>query len=60
MVQPENDWIEWNGGKCPLEDHIKVRIRLGDGCELRRRADGCDWLHIGDGTDIIAYRVVKP
>lgn len=53
------DWIEWAGGYQPVADAVKVEVRLDDGRKLRRRADGCDWARIGDGTDIVAYRALS-
>lgn len=57
--QAQGDWIEWSGGKCPVEGGSKVEVELGDGRKYKRRADHFEWHHEGDGTDIIAYRVVS-
>ena len=65
--QPANDgWIPWEGGDCPVAHSTTVDVRLrsqGEGCDV---ASNWRWLHetrgksILKGTDIVAYRVVKP
>lgn len=52
------EWIEWAGGECPVECYRRVEVRLRDGRECRRDADGLEWDHIGDGSDIVAYLVL--
>ena len=61
-----DDWILWNGGACPVESGVTVEIILRDevdGHELFTtcpdKADYWDWTHLGDGADIVAYRIVK-
>ena len=65
--QPADDgWIPWEGGDCPVAHSTTVDVRLrsqGEGCDV---ASNWRWLHqtrgnsILKGTDIVAYRVVKP
>ena len=61
-----DDWIPWEGGDCPVAHSTTVDVRLrsqGEGCDV---ASNWLWLHetrgnsILKGTDIVAYRVVKP
>jgi hypothetical protein len=66
----QEDWIEWNGGECPVEPDACVDIRFRDGIVTQRTCAGSwdddnpawsNWQH-DQGTsddDIIAYRVVK-
>lgn len=55
-----NDWIEWNGGACPVDGDAKVEVVLVNGDRQALRARNCDWGHLGTGTDIIAYRLAEP
>lgn len=58
-----SEWIEWNGGKCPVDEFTVVDVKDRDGTLWERwPAVHHDWSH---GTDFpneepIAYRVVKP
>ena len=58
-----NEWQEWGGGKCPVEDHVVVDIRWRDGDEEEMsEAYGWDWnwSGINEGTEdweIIAWRL---
>ncbi|WP_198302215.1 hypothetical protein [Bosea sp. AS-1] len=58
------DWIEWNGGECPVEDNyrrVSVRFRddHDDPAETWTAAAGTwDWEHHYGGGDIVAYRLV--
>ena len=65
-TQPDDGWIPWAGGDCPVAHSTTVDVRLrsqGEGCDV---ASNWRWLHqtrgnsILKGTDIVAYRVVKP
>lgn len=62
---PSAEWIEWAGGLCPLPVGHLFHLRYRDGVESRRPriAEGVwasvsVWLHRGDQSDIVAYRVV--
>lgn len=51
-------WIEWTGGKCPVDGDAEVYIK----CKLMNpkctyKASKLDWTHDGDDMDIIAYRL---
>lgn len=65
------EWIEWKGGKCPVDHDALVEFRCRDGYVWRHPASylagiagPCPadwWSHTEDrnrGDDIIAYRVV--
>ena len=61
----DNGWIPWEGGDCPVAHSTIVDVRLrsqGEGCDV---ASNWRWCHVTqgnsilEGTDIIAYRVVK-
>ena len=56
----ESEWIEWAGGKCPVEGHRRVEARLRDGTIERLDADSLDFEHLPDDAeaDIVAYRVL--
>lgn len=51
-------WIEWGGGECP-ELSPFLEVRKGDGTTDTGYPDHFEWDHIGDLSDIIAYRVVQ-
>jgi hypothetical protein len=71
MVEPE--WIEWNGGECPVPKGTMVKVRYRCGREggpfpagvelLNGSADACDmfWRHEdeADADDIVAYSVLS-
>lgn len=53
-----SEWIEWNGGDCPVAGGVKVDIQFRDG-EVHAWENPKHWLWTndqGDGT-IIAYRI---
>ena len=54
-----NNWIEWHGGKCPVDGGTIVEIELRSGKVLTpRTASHVFWHHgINDG-DITAYRIL--
>ena len=61
------EWIEWNGGKCPVDPYECVSTRFRDGreCDFAPAFHWVDrwsnrWEHTGPvrGDDIIAYRSV--
>lgn len=55
-------WIRHRGGKCPVEDGVKVdyRMRSGDVDSFGRKSDTLYWDHDNEGGDIMAYRLHKP
>lgn len=56
-------WIEHKGGPCPLNDEVEeweFLFRDGDTSKiLHARPASLRWTHVGDSSDIIAYRVLK-
>lgn len=61
-----SDWIEWNGGVCPVERGTLVDVKHRNGNTLTEKkalhtGSGCvEWQHSSCGRDIIAYRLHKP
>lgn len=60
-AQPETDWIEWDTGKCPVDQSsiVEIILRAG-GRSFTGPASLYNWRFNNDSGDIIAYRVVKP
>ncbi|UCW44436.1 hypothetical protein [Pseudomonas phage PPAT] len=61
-ARPGNEWIEWNGGECPIPVGTKVDIIHRDGYKLSVKIGDIDikynvWYHYDDHEDIVAYRV---
>lgn len=61
-----SEWIEWNGGECPVEPKTRVYTRCRGESELsvigmNFAADFLDWDHDEDcpSGDIVAYRIVE-
>lgn len=59
-----NDWIEWGGGECPVDELAKVRLlfrgeEVSESPEIGTPAGYLEWDHQGGGGDIVAYRVVE-
>lgn len=54
----EGEWIEWDGGECPVADHVKVEYQLRAGAKGSEPARRLDWQHEGKRHDIIAYRII--
>lgn len=55
------DWIEWNGGDCPVGDGVRVEYRRRSDVGFEKNRDpACllRWDHAGTSGDIVAYRVV--
>lgn len=53
-------WIEWHGGKCPVDSDaiVEVRCRWHNPRQYNNdRAGDFYWEHTGSGGDIIAYRL---
>lgn len=54
-----SDWIEWNGGECPVPGDTRVDVRLRGGVEYcGYTAREWDWSGIC-GVQIVAYRIAK-
>lgn len=56
------DWIEWEGGACPVLRRLGVEVKLRDGEQIIGEAMFFEWEHRDhpehDDKDIIAYRVL--
>ena len=64
VSQEERDsdgWIVWNGGSCPIDENVKVELKFRSSQyeNIIDYAGGFSWYPKDDGTDIIAYRIVK-
>ena len=56
-----NDWIEWSGGRCPVDGHVRVDVKLQSGeISLDEAARGYSWNKYHNDGDIIAYRLAAP
>lgn len=57
----ETDWIEWQGGECPVDPETRVDVRrtYGDQYYGLLACDAGGWGWRGSRRDIIAYRVVQ-
>ena len=56
------DWIEWNGGECPIKsDKTMVDLKFrGEMIVVKERPKiGWVWDHTGTYRDIIAYRITE-
>lgn len=57
-----SDWIEWKGGKCPVEPETVVKVRTRSGHQLQAAPAEVlrwDWPHGGLPAEIVSYRVVE-
>ena len=59
-----SDWIEWNGGECPVPKGTLVDVLYRSaGIKTSVAAGGKyahDWADDDMGRDIIAYRICEP
>lgn len=74
LAAKNDGWIEWAGGKCPVEEGTLVDVRYRNGHENHHVHAGewCDdtgsdpawcaenWTHSNNNHDIIAYRLHQP
>lgn len=68
-ASPEDGWIEWAGGECPVDTDTRVAVRFRDAPESiiqNETAGFWQWERadvrgpLADaGDDIIAYRVIS-
>ena len=59
MTAAGSNWIEWNGGECPVGKGALVEVRWDDGTTTGpMTAGGWDWRNHGTPADIVAYRLV--
>lgn len=57
-IADADGWIEWKGGKRPVDMDVRVEVRFRSGSTAIDEAGWWNWAHLGDDYDIIAYRVV--
>jgi len=55
------DWIDWNGGECPVDGDLLVEIvfRYDNSIDQFSNASNFYWLHSGYPGDIIAYKIIE-
>lgn len=57
------EWIEHDGKGMPVDAETKVIVRFRNGIEEDETDawDAClwEWENYGDGSDIVAYRVIE-
>lgn len=57
-----SEWIEWNGGECPVGPDVTVAVKLRfldhDDRDIRRAIDW-RWDNTGMSSDIVAYKIVS-
>lgn len=59
-ANPQDDgWIKWEGGGQPVSDAERVQVKLSCGVPLHGRPGQFQWLRVGNGMDVVAYRIVK-
>jgi hypothetical protein len=64
------EWVEWNGGECPVEPGTMVEVRFRPfhynpspaefATLILDKPEEKRWGHNGFAGDFIAYRVVQP
>ena len=55
----EYDWIQWNDGDCPVDLNSLVEFECRNGQTGVCHANFISWLRLGNGHDVIKYRVIK-
>ena len=61
LAAKNEGWIEWCGGRCPVDDVTEVDIKFRTGAIVSGvKAGGYYWPQAGREYDIIAYRLHKP
>lgn len=61
LAAKNEGWIEWGGGRCPVDDVTEVDIKfLAGGIVYGVDAGKYYWPRTGQEHDIIAYRLHKP
>lgn len=59
-IDKNDDWIEWHGGKCPVDSDAIVEVKYRSPNPYQHnndRAGDFSWSHNGGRRDIIAYRL---
>ena len=56
----EADWISWHGGRtCPVDEKMKVEVRLRNGMVLVGFAGEFVWSYYSVSSDIVSYRIIE-
>lgn len=60
LYQPE--WIEWNGGECPVDGATLVNVKFSNGAITLKPSPAWDlqWKLSENGINVIAYQIVEP
>jgi hypothetical protein len=54
------DWIEWNGGECPIKsDMTRVEYKMRHNGSNTYLGTKVRWVHESKPYDIIAYRIIE-
>ena len=62
-LEGSDGWIQWAGGKCPVDSYAIVEVKYRKPSPLHfnnDRAGDFSWSHDGIDGDIIAYRLQQP
>lgn len=54
------NWIEWDGGECPVDEDSQVLVMLRGGHISAHNARLFVWHHSKNQSDIIRYTVIEP
>lgn len=58
--KPENKWIPWSGGNCPVDPETKINVKLANGSTYKNElARNFFWKYDCDTGNIISYKVVE-
>lgn len=52
-------WTKWEGGECPVDDGVLVRVRYESGLEEVGEAKEFDWKSLLVDYTVIAYQVLQ-
>lgn len=61
-VADDDGWVDWKGGNVPPVPEsafVGFETRHGTRSDFPRSAHTLRWYHVGDGYDIIRYRILK-
>lgn len=58
-MSTNKDWIEWQGGECPVPDNTPIQAEWRAGKSFRTVCpQEFRWGHQDSESDIVAYRVI--
>lgn len=59
LIGKNEGWNLWMGGNCPVALDLLVEVRYRSGMHGNPdRADKWGWMHVGDWSDVVAWRPV--